>query len=893
MPRSIYLVVLLAVLGVSGCGGCGPDPEVTCDYRGTAYPAGKSFTADDGCNQCICSETKVIHCTSLVCPEPDAGVADSGPEDGGFIVVVDYPGTACVLESVDGEAPLGPPKTGQLLMLGDQGWDPPTPDATITVVNWSVQDAPVGTRVVIEADGRYRPDMVGPYVLRASIEDDQGGTAVQSCTLQVLPPTRLYVELVWNNNDTDVDLRMTKADADGKFCTDLSPVPAGFVSQNCDDSLECDYSNCKINTQGVRPDWDADQVSGSGGDPTLLFDVLTGYGPEAIGVDDPAPGSYLVVGHFFSAHGRLVHQSRIDLRVWADGQLRGSATLDLAENTWREALRFTWPDAGESFCIEALGQSSERCSDLPFCTPAPTCGECDTDGDCGPSSLCSTSLSRCLPRVQGCDGAEDCAGVLECIPATQVCTEPQCDGATLLCPDPRMGCDEALRACVLPPPVCDESDEPNNTMASATAVSGSTFDSALCRGDVDLLAVQGHANMRLRVTATFATTTSEHFNGDLLELLDASGNVLHRRTFGFEPAALVATDVAADATFYVRLTGVATGTDLAPYHLEVAEVAAFNCASELGEPNDTLEQSSNSILAVGTHDRVLCGDQDIDHHRIAIPLDQRLDLTVTVTDGFPEIVMLDVSGSVLHMEPLAPDGVCHFVSSARGQAKTVILQLHGGLGPDPSLDPVLAYNVEVVLGPAPTCSEMGEPNETQQQATPLTPGTHVGVMCDQDDRDVFALAVPAGGGIDVSLTFVDTEGDLELRVENAAGTVLASSATTANTEHVALSSLAAATYYIVVYAYSSSYPAPDAQPYSLAIVPVGWPDAGPGADASAEDVPTTDVGTPLDAGSAEDSFVVPDASSAMDSSSAPDAGTVDASEDASPGEDVAPTEDAG
>ena len=39
----------------------------TCDYNGTGYAAGESWTSDDGCNTCFCGEDGSIGCTKRAC----------------------------------------------------------------------------------------------------------------------------------------------------------------------------------------------------------------------------------------------------------------------------------------------------------------------------------------------------------------------------------------------------------------------------------------------------------------------------------------------------------------------------------------------------------------------------------------------------------------------------------------------------------------------------------------------------------------------------------------------------------------------------------------------------------------------------------------------------------
>lgn len=87
--------------------------------------------------------------------------------------------------------------------------------------------------------------------------------------------------------------------------------------------------------------------------------------------------------------------------------------------------------------------------------------------------------------------------------------------------------------------------------------------------------------------------------------------------------------------------------------------------------------------------------------------------------------------------------------------------------------------------PDPGCSEDSfEDNDTLGAASPVT-GTVMGQVC-ADDDDFFEIAIEPGMQLDVSLEFVDADGDLDLSLLSSAGTILASSAGTANVETVGI-----------------------------------------------------------------------------------------------------------
>jgi hypothetical protein len=66
--------------------------EEGCSYGGEHYDVGESFPADDGCNQCSCSEDGNVQCTLKLCAgETCGGLTGAGCEEGEFC---DYPASA-------------------------------------------------------------------------------------------------------------------------------------------------------------------------------------------------------------------------------------------------------------------------------------------------------------------------------------------------------------------------------------------------------------------------------------------------------------------------------------------------------------------------------------------------------------------------------------------------------------------------------------------------------------------------------------------------------------------------------------------------------------------------------------------------------------------------------
>ncbi len=116
-------------------------------------------------------------------------------------------------------------------------------------------------------------------------------------------------------------------------------------------------------------------------------------------------------------------------------------------------------------------------------------------------------------------------------------------------------------------------------------------------------------------------------------------------------------------------------------------------------------------------------------------------------------------------------------------------------------------SVRDVCETASLCTDDGRENDdTAATATSLASPVTDGQICSGDD-DYFSIAVASGSRATVTLDgFTHTEGDLELQLRTATGTVLASSASAMNVETVRYcnSTTAPATFYARVYGYNNA-----------------------------------------------------------------------------------------
>ncbi len=107
-----------------------------------------------------------------------------------------------------------------------------------------------------------------------------------------------------------------------------------------------------------------------------------------------------------------------------------------------------------------------------------------------------------------------------------------------------------------------------------------------------------------------------------------------------------------------------------------------------------------------------------------------------------------------------------------------------------------------------TCNGF-EPNETLATAAPMTAGTYLLGICQPGDRDFFAVTVDGNQDLVVRIDFANADGDLDMRLFDSLGGVIASSAGFESFERIerslaASNRLGAGTYFVEVFGFNDT-----------------------------------------------------------------------------------------
>ncbi len=215
-------------------------------------------------------------------------------------------------------------------------------DGSITSVQWEMISQPTGSSAASpsptdQLTTGFTPDIVGTYVMRLTVTDDQGNS--DSCEFNVDAfGEGLRVVAYWNppenpSDHSDVDLHL------------LHPNATAWAEGA--GAYDCYYANCQVPTV---LEWDVPTYRPD--NPRLDLDDTNGYGPENINIDEPVTGHTYTVGvHYYSNNGSSstaevyvkIYCGEIDLTpVWETGPFTLHGDNSPEDNDFWKVADVTW-----------------------------------------------------------------------------------------------------------------------------------------------------------------------------------------------------------------------------------------------------------------------------------------------------------------------------------------------------------------------------------------------------------------------------------------------------------------------------------------------------------------------------------------------------------------------
>jgi hypothetical protein len=330
------------------------------------------------------------------------------------------------------------------------------------------------------------------------------------------------------------------------------------------------------------------------------------------------------------------------------------------------------------------------------------------------------------------------------------------------------------------PVVCEEDAyEDNDARQDAVVLAQQAAVTAMfCGEDDDWFAVQAQAGCAVAVRVVFNPD-----DGDLDVLLyDPSGAlVASGQTLGDEENLNI---VASSAGAYAaRVRG--SDRDIIPYALTITAT----CPEDLSCPDDdALEDndnaSSTSALASGVAADAIACPSDEDFYAVPVDVGCIADLSVNFTDadGDIDVELRRADGTVAGASRTVTDNERVLkVVTAPGMNVRVVL-----FGSDTDGNAYRIRADEICEGAlACPADDPFEPNDTKEEAIELDDVSDqaLGVICGEDE-DFFDVFPQSNCTLTADLALDTAEGDLDLQLMEANGTVITNSTTTSNAEHI-------------------------------------------------------------------------------------------------------------
>ncbi|MEW5855245.1 MAG: PPC domain-containing protein [Myxococcota bacterium] len=214
------------------------------------------------------------------------------------------------------------------------------------------------------------------------------------------------------------------------------------------------------------------------------------------------------------------------------------------------------------------------------------------------------------------------------------------------------------------------------------------------------------------------------------------------------------------------------------------------CQNDALEPNNLPAEATP--VAAGTYNATLCRE-DLDIFRVNLATGQEATATITFDNarGNLSLFLYAPDGQVAQSSETTNDTETVTHTAATAGAYYVVVR---GAATDQSN----TFQLRIQLGTPPVnnCSDDAyEQNDSTASASAVGAGNVTARICN-GDPDFFRVDLNTGDRLDVSMTYTQSSGDLDLEVLNAAGTSVGSSANSTGTESISHTAAASGSYYI-------------------------------------------------------------------------------------------------
>jgi len=353
-----------------------------------------------------------------------------------------------------------------------------------------------------------------------------------------------------------------------------------------------------------------------------------------------------------------------------------------------------------------------------------------------------------------------------------------------------------LKIDISEPMACvNDSYETNGDMSLATDIKFGIIDSLMiCSGDEDWFKIELKDEDLLSVSALFS-----HTLGDIdMRLFRADSSPL-KSSVSSDDNESFSWIADSDGVYYISVKGDKI-TDENSYRLEISVNNQTVCLDDSMENNDSLE-TSYPVISGSYQGNTLCRT-DEDWYSIALNKYETLniDLYFSHADGDIDLRVVD-SAKQVKMASVSKDDN-ETISWPVSETGTYYIRVYGDLE-----DVANSYSMNIAVEtPSLYCPKDDEFEENDQLsgAKSVSIGTSYDLIVCESDEDWFAVSLESGKTYLFSALFIDSEGDLELKLFSSDGIEVADSRTSNDNESFSYPTGSSGIYYIQVFGFQNA-----------------------------------------------------------------------------------------
>ncbi len=366
---------------------------------------------------------------------------------------------------------------------------------------------------------------------------------------------------------------------------------------------------------------------------------------------------------------------------------------------------------------------------------------------------------------------------------------------------PTPGNTYSIQASFTAAPCLDDALEENDDELSARLTTQGNYPGLrACTMDEDFYDITLQAGDQITVNLTFS-----HAEGDIdMQLLGLFGISVASAVSSTDNETLTYTTTNG-GTFSLRVylltdAGTRLGNDYG-MNIAISGAPPPQCSPDRYEPNESA--TAATALAPGSQANLSLCPSDQDYYALNLVAGDQLTFSLSFTNAEGDIDLTLANPSGTQVGSSAGTGNSESISFTAAVTGTHHARVH--LYGDSGTVPGNTYSLNYAVTPANVCLvDRYEINNTRNTATSLALGNYLDLGSCPSDDDFYAFTLSAGVTTNFRVFFTDAEGDVDIVLQDANGTTVASSAGVVDNESFSYAPTAAGTYFFRVYLYGDA-----------------------------------------------------------------------------------------